>query len=136
MTALDDHPVADLMRTFDTVFAAGDADGFAGLFCEDGQMLLLHSDPIVGRAAIAERWQVFFGRHDTSAWDARTELLEVHGDSAYILRTYQETLVPRGEGPRVLVRGRLVSFLRHEADSVWRISLLMNSHSHPMEPLP
>ena len=135
MTAIEDHPVADLMRAFDTAFMAGDADGFAALFTEDGQMLLLHSDAMVGRPAIAERWKVFFGRHDTSAWDARTDLLEVHGDRAYILRTYQETLVPRGEGPRVLVRGRLVAFLRHDADDGWRIGMLMNSHSRPPEEL-
>jgi len=137
MTAPDDldHPVADLMRTFDTVFAAGDAEGFAALFGEDGQMLLLHSEPIVGRAAIAERWGVFFGRNDTSAWDARTELLEAHEDRAYVLRTYEETLVPRGEGPRIQVHGRLVAFLRRDADDGWRIAMLMNSHSRPMEEL-
>ena len=136
LPSVDDHAVSDLMRDFDAAFVAGDADAFAALFSDDGRMLLLHRDPIAGRAAIAERWQVFFGRHDTSAWDARTELVEVHGDRAYVLRTYEETLVPRGEGARVLVRGRLVGFLRHEAGGAWRIAMLMNSHSRPMEELP
>jgi hypothetical protein len=32
-------------------------------------------------------------------------------------------------------RGRLVYFLRRDAAGAWRIRLLMNSHSHPMEPI-
>ena len=52
------------------------------------------------------------------------------------LSTYTETLVPRGEGPRVAVNGRLVAFLRRESDGAWRIEMLMNSHTRPMEDLP
>jgi hypothetical protein len=46
-----------------------------------------------------------------------------------------ERLRNREDGSRTLARGRLVSFLRRDAAGAWRIRLLINSHSHPMEPI-
>jgi len=85
--ATDDR-VTDLLREADAAFAAGDADRYAALFAEDAQLLLLHGQPVKGRAAIRDRW-----------------------------------------------RGRLIHFLRREADGAWRIWLIMNSHSQPVEPV-
>jgi uncharacterized protein (TIGR02246 family) len=126
--------VADLLRASDTAFAAGDADAWAACFSEDGRVFLLHRDPLDGPAAIREAWRGFFRRHDTSAWEPETDLLDVHGDHAYVFRTYTERLVSREDESRTLVRGRLVYFLRKDG-AAWRIRLLMNSHSHPMEPI-
>ena len=42
---------------------------------------------------------------------------------------------PREDGSRTLVRGRLIHFLRRDPDGRWGITLLMNSHSHAMEPM-
>ena len=102
----------------------------------DARLLLLHREAIVGRDAVEERWAGFFARFDTSAWATSPELVEVHTDRAYVLSTYTETLVPRGDGPRVAVNGRFVAFLRREQDGAWRIAMLMNSHTRPMEDLP
>lgn len=128
--------VTDLLREADSAFAAGDADGWAALFDEDGRVYLLHREPLEGRAAIHEFWQASFARLDTSDWRPVTELVEVHGDHAYAFRTYTERLRHRDSGSRTLVRGRLVYFLRRNAAGAWRIRLIMNSHSHPMEPIP
>ena len=125
-----------LLRAHDAAFARGDARAYAALFCRDARLLLLHNEAIIGRDGVEERWAGFFSRFDTSAWDTSPELVEVHGDRAYTLSTYTETLVPRGEGPRVAVNGRLVTFLRRESDGAWRIEMLMNSHTRPMEDLP
>ena len=57
-----------------------------------------------------------------------------YGD-AYAFSTYSETLVPRQGGQSQLVVGRLVFFLHHLARDGWRIALLMNSHSRPIEHL-
>lgn len=128
--------VDDLLAAFHAAFAAGDADLFADLFADDGGAYLLYREPLIGRAAIRDLWRGFFARHDTSAWEPRTELIERHGDRAYVFSTYTEHLRDREGGSRQLIRGRLVHFLRRDADGQWRIGLLMNSHSHPMEPLP
>ena len=136
-SATDPHDgVLGLLRAHDAAFAKGDAHAYAALFSDDARLLLLHREPIIGRGAIEERWAGFFARFDTSAWDASPELVEIHGHRAYVFSTYTETLVPRGDGPRVAVDGRLVAFLRQESDGAWRIAMLMNSHTRPMEDLP
>ena len=127
--------VNDLLNESDAAFAAGDADRWTACFEEDGRVFLLHREVLEGRAAIHEFWQASSARLDTSDWNPATELLEVNGDQAYAFRTYMERLRNREDGSRTLVRGRLIYFLRREATGAWRIRLLMNSHSHPAEPI-
>jgi uncharacterized protein (TIGR02246 family) len=131
----DRDAVTDLLREGDSAFAAGDADRWAELFEEDGRMFLLHRTPLEGRAAIREFWRGSSARLDTSDWNPDTDLVEIHGDHAYAHRTYLERLRNREDGTRTLVRGRLVYFLRRDPAGAWRFRLLMNSHSHPMEPI-
>lgn len=127
--------VRTLLREMDAAFAGGDADAFANLFAEDGQLLLLHRDAMVGRQAIRTFWGDFFGRFDTSAWRTEHGLVETFGPRAHAFSTYTETLVPRQGGQSQLVVGRLVFFLRHLPSPGWRIALLMNSHVRPVTEL-
>ncbi len=129
------HAVSNLLSEADAAFAAGDADRWTACFEEDGRVFLLHREPLEGRAAIHEFWQASSARLDRSDWQPATDLLEVHGDHGYAFRTYTERLRNREDGSRIRVRGRLVYFLRRDAAGAWRIRLLMNSHSHPMEPI-
>lgn len=128
--------VRELLDRSHAAFAAVDAERFGGCFDEDGRLLLLHREALEGRVAIVDAWRTFFARHDTSAWEPVTELIDVHGDRAYAYSTYTERLLDRQDGSRRLVRGRLIHFLRADADGTWAIRMLMNSHSHPIEPLP
>jgi uncharacterized protein (TIGR02246 family) len=125
-----------LFAEHDAAFAAGDADRFARTFCEDGRMLLVHSETLRGHLAIAEPFRRAFETFDTSSWLARTEVLDLAGDHAWAVRSYTETLVPRDGGPRRQVVGRLVSCLRREPDGRWRIAVQMNNHTRPIEELP
>ena len=129
--------VRTLLREMDAAFAGGDAEAFAGLFAEDGQVFLLHRDAMVGRQAIRSSWGGFFERFDTSAWRTEHGLVETYGPHAHAFSTYTETLVPRqGDAPSRLVVGRLVFFLRHLPPQGWHIALLMNSHVRPVQELP
>lgn len=127
--------VTEVLDQSHAAFAAGDAAAFAACFTEDAQLHLLHREVAGGRETIRELWREFFARADTSAWEPRLEVLDVGDDRAHAFSTYTERLVKREDGSRTLVRGRLVHFLRREPDGSWRIALLMNSHSHPMEPI-
>jgi uncharacterized protein (TIGR02246 family) len=127
--------VAALITRADGAFAAGDAERYGALFADDARLMLLHREAVEGQAAIVETWRDTFTRLDTSDWQARTELLEIHGDRAYAFATYTERLVKRADRTRLLVRGRLVYWLRREPGGDWQIVLLMNSHSHPVEPI-
>jgi uncharacterized protein (TIGR02246 family) len=127
--------IAALFAEHDAAFAEGDAERFARVFSEDGRMLLVHSETLRGRAAIAAQFGRGFAKHDTSAWIAETELLDVIDGHACAIRSYTETLVPRDGGPRQAVVGRLVSILRREVDGRWRIAVQMNNHTRPIEEL-
>jgi uncharacterized protein (TIGR02246 family) len=131
----DAEAIPALLRRFHDAFAAGDADALAACFTEDGQMHLLHSEPALGRDAIRVRWRGGFERLDTSAWEPVTQLTEQRGDRAFAFSTYTERLLDRRSGERTLVRGRLVHWMARAADGAWRVTFLMNSHSHPMEPM-
>ena len=132
----DSEAITALLRASHAAFAAGDADRFAAHFTDDARLYLLHSEPALGREAIRERWRAGFERYDTSAWEPTTELTELHDGHAVVFSTYTERLVERGTGQRTLVRGRLVHWLARGTGGTWRITFLMNSHSHPMEPIP
>ena len=118
---------------FDRAFAAGDAAALSGFFATDGRLLLLHREPLEGRTAILGHWARFFADYDTAAWRTEHDSVDVHGDRAYTVSVYSETLVPRRAGPSRVVHGRLVRFLRRDADGAWRVTLAMNSHSRPVE---
>ena len=118
---------------FDRTFASGDADALAALFADDAQLLLQHGAPIEGRPAILAQWARLFGEFDPASWRADHQIVEVHGDRAYSLSVYSETLVHRGDDPSRLVNGRLVLFQRRDPNGRWRISMAMNSHVRPVE---
>jgi hypothetical protein len=90
----------------------------------------------VAQAEVSYRAKKERQRSSTASRPSIAWLVEVHDDRAYTLSTYTETLVPRGGGPRISVVGRLVTFVRRESDGAWRIAVLMNSHTRPMEELP
>ena len=133
--AQDAEAIAALLRRFHDAFGAGDADALAECFTEDAQMQQLHSEPALGREAIRARWRGGFERLDTSDWTPITEFIELRVDRAFAFSTYTERLLDRWSGERTLVRGRLVHWMAREADGAWRVAFLMNSHSHPMEPI-
>ena len=121
------------LAAFDRCFAAGDAAALSARFSEDAQLLLVHSEPIEGRPAILAHWTRLFSAYDTSAWMVERMVVEVHADRAYALSTYSETLVPRHGGPSRLVNGRLVLFLRRDAEGAWLVTVAMNAHVRPVE---
>lgn len=131
-----DTGVRAALDAFDRAFAAGDADAIVELFAEDASLLLLYGPAIRGRATIHAKWAPTFAEWDVSAWATERVVVEVHGDRAYALSTYTETLVHRaGTEQSRLVVGRLVMFLRRVDDGRWQISVALNSHARPVEQL-
>jgi uncharacterized protein (TIGR02246 family) len=128
-----DAEILAALEAFDGAFAAGDADALAERFAVDARLLLLHTPEIQGRDAIREHWAAVFARHDTSAWGTDWEIVDRSDDRATGLAAYTETLVPRVDGPRFIVNGRLVLFLQREVDGAWRVRIAMNSHRIPVE---
>jgi uncharacterized protein (TIGR02246 family) len=133
MDPTDDVTAA--LDAFDRAFAAGAPDALTACFADDARLLLLHSPAIDGRSAIRDHWARVFAKYDTSAWRTTVELVERHGDHAYTLATYTETLIEREGAGRFLVSGRLVRFLVRGGDGRWQVTLALNSHVVPVEPV-
>jgi uncharacterized protein (TIGR02246 family) len=124
------------LAEFDRCFASGNAEALSEMFTTDAQLLLLHREAIEGRAAILSHWTRLFGEYDPGAWQTEPRAVEVHGDHAYALSSYSETLVNRSGGPSLLVWGRLVFFMRRDPGKTWRMATVMNSHVRPVEQVP
>ena len=121
------------LDAFDRTFASGDPDRLTELFAPDARLLLLYVPAIEGRDAIRAHWTRVFGDWDPGAWQATHELVDVHDDRAYALTIYEETLRQRTGNATIDVRGRLILFLRREANNEWLVTLAMNSHRQPIE---
>jgi uncharacterized protein (TIGR02246 family) len=128
--------VLAVLAEFDRCFASGDAEALSAMFTIDARLLLLHREAIEGRSAIIGHWTRLFGEYDPGAWRTEPQTVEVHGDNAYALSFYSETLVNRRGGPSLLVWGRLVFFIRRDPDNRWRMATVMNSHVRPVEQVP
>ena len=135
MIAAMDAPdeVLGALAEFDRRFAAGRPDALAALFSPDARLLLLHREAIEGRPAIREHWARVFAAWDPGAWQAERLIVDVHGDRAYAVSTYSETLVDRAGRRSQAIRGRLVLFLRRQTGGDWSVDVALNSHSRPIE---
>jgi uncharacterized protein (TIGR02246 family) len=125
-----------VLAEFDRCFASGDAGALSEIFTMDGRLLLLHREAIEGRSAIMSHWTRLFSEYDPGAWRTESQTVEVHGDRAYALSSYSETLVNRSGGASLMVWGRLVFFMRRDPDNTWRMATVMNSHVRPVEQVP
>ena len=128
--------VREALEAFDAAFASGDAEALAAAFADDAQLLLQHGEAIDGRVAIRAHWSRLFAAYDSSSWLAERRIVDVHGERAYTMSVYTETLVARDERPSRDVRGRLVLFLRRDPDGAWRVTLALNSHVRPVVEVP
>jgi ketosteroid isomerase-like protein len=73
-----------------------------------------------------------FEGFDTSAYQPRYEIINVHGNLAYVLASFDEALRPRDGQPGIRIHGRSVQFWRREEEA-WRIVMLLTARSAPEE---
>ena len=124
------------LDAFDDAFRRGDAAAAAARFTADGQVHLQFQPTVSGLDEIESVWRASFETWDTSAWATERLVVDVHGDRAFTLTSYTETLVHRaGLEPSRLVVGRYLAYLRRDPDGAWRIAHMANSHARPIEVL-
>lgn len=116
-------PMLDrVLRDYEGRWAAGDANGLAELFTEDGFVLSSGTTPVRGRSAIRERYASAGGALRLRA------LGYAVGDSVgYIVGAYGY-----GDGRDVPDRGKFVLALRRAAGGPWRIAAdIDNGNTRP-----
>lgn len=128
MTVDPDFDLA--LASFNRTFAAGEAAALGEYIAEDAAALMHEQPALVGRAAIEEAFRELFAAVDTSAFEVDYRVVDVHGDRAYVLASFTETLQPKEAGSAISVDGRLVYFWRREADG-WRLTHLLTGRAAP-----
>jgi len=117
--------IAASNQDFMTFYKAGDAAGVASLYTQDAQLLMPHSEPVVGRPAIQAVFQGFLeaGIKEAILGDGE---IEAHGD----IGTEIAPLTLLGEGGQVIDRGKYVVIWKREDDR-WKLHRDMFNTSLP-----
>lgn len=121
----------ETLDKFSRAFGSGDSKAFSACFAPDAQVLLHEQAALVGRDVITESFTALFAMIDTSAFEIEYDVVEVHGDRAYVLARFTETLRPRDGSPAIAVDGRLVCFWRREQDGTWKLSRAVTGRASP-----
>jgi ketosteroid isomerase-like protein len=124
--------VEEALRGFDEAFRRGDLDELARFFASDIQLLVHQQEAIVGKDDAGRAFGQVLEMFDTQSYAPRYEVIEVHGDRAYVLGPFEETLSPRSGEPGIRVHGRAVLFWRRDEEG-WRITRLLTARWAPDE---
>lgn len=98
----------------------GDAEALAALVTDDALLWAPGMDEVGGREAIHAAAEGMFAAMSISDFDIESRELVVHGDTAYELATYSETLTYKGAAPSA-VRGRYLIVWKRDVDGEWRV---------------
>ncbi|MGH8925317.1 MAG: YybH family protein [Acidimicrobiia bacterium] len=119
------------LAAFSQTFSTGDGDGFLALFTDDAEVLLHEQPKLVGTAAIREMFIELFATIDTSEFEIDYDVVDIHGDRAYVLAAFRETLQPKAEGPAIVIDGRIVCFWQQEPDKEWKVTRVLTGRAGP-----
>ncbi len=108
--------------------SAGDVTTWSNMYADDAVMLAPNSEPVVGRAAIAEVIKSF---PPLSGVKFAQVTLEGNGDLAWVQGTYEMTMTPPG-GAAIFDRGKFIEIWRKGADGKWMIIRDIYNTSVPM----
>ena len=82
------------------------------------------------RRAIRSAFRPVFEQIEAAEYRPRYEVVDVHGDRAYVLGSFDEVLRARGGTTGIRVQGRVVHFWRR-LEGRWRIEMLLTGRSAP-----
>jgi uncharacterized protein (TIGR02246 family) len=120
-------PVPDARPAVDAIFAkyaaslsAGDADGWAKLWTEDGVQMPPDAPPVVGKSQIREKLRSLLAQFRFEM-RIHTEEVRTAGDWAFARGMYAATLTPKAGGPEIPIDGKFMTILVRQSDGSWRI---------------
>jgi uncharacterized protein (TIGR02246 family) len=119
------------IQAVDSAFAAaanaGDAEGVAAVYADDGAVLAPNLPPQKGRDAIKSFWGGFLDAY-TVRFEVVSDTIEGRGDLAYNLGHYRFSAVPKAKGvPGVADEGKFVEILKKQPDGSWKYVVDMYS---------
>jgi ketosteroid isomerase-like protein len=126
--------LTESLDAFDRAFAEGRPEEFSAFFADDAQLLLNNLETVIGGEAIGALFAGAFEAFDYSAYEVQYDIIDVHGDQAYVLGSYDELICPWDGGAGTRVDGRIVYFWRAESDGTWKVVRALTARSAPDQP--
>jgi len=99
----------------------GDAATAASVYSEDAVSLMNGMPAMRGRQAIQEGMATMLKEMGLKNAKATTTDVEVHGDVALEMGTYELTLRPPGAKADVVDKGKFIAVWKKQADGTWKI---------------
>jgi uncharacterized protein (TIGR02246 family) len=134
---LSDEDIAALNALTDAYgesVLAGDTDGQAAMFAEDGLWWGADAPAVEGRAAIRDAMEPVPGM---TVQDFTSTLLEIdgYGDLAFVRGTWSETFVAEGMEEPITITGKAVAIFRKQEDGSWLCTVDIWNTDAPMPQL-
>ena len=127
LSAADQASIRSADSAFMAAANAGDADGIAGVYAEDGSLLAPNLPPQKGRDAIRAFWGGFLDAY-TVRFEVASDTIEGRGDLAYNQGHYRFTAVPKAKGvPGIADEGKFLEILKKQRDGSWKYVVDMYS---------
>lgn len=98
----------------------GDAAAVVQMFTTDGRLMAPGAEDAEGREALLQMAEGFFASVDIRDFELVSRELTIHGDAAYELASYTETLQSAGEAP-ASVAGRYLIVWHRQPDGSWKV---------------
>ena len=118
---------ADARAAVEAIFAkyaaslsAGDADGWATLWVEDGVQMAPDAPPVFGKSQIRENLRGLLAqfRFDMRI---RTEEVRTADDWAFARGMYSAILTPKAGGSQIPIDGKFLTIFARQSDGAWKI---------------
>jgi uncharacterized protein (TIGR02246 family) len=127
LSAADQARIRSVDSAFVVAANAGDAEGVAAVYADDGALLAPNLPPQKGRDAIKAFWGGFLDTY-TVRFEIASDTIEGRGDLAYNQGHYRFTAVPKAKGaPGVADEGKFVEILKKQPDGSWKYVIDMYS---------
>ena len=117
----EDGPIRAEGSLWAEYYRAGDLDGLMTLYTDD-VVVALHGQPaLYGKDAVREYFSTRIGKAETT-FELDYEVVEVHGDIAYIISKYWLHAVNREDGGVYKDAGRSMLVYKKGDDGKWKIA--------------
>jgi len=127
LSSADEAGIRSADSAFMAAANAGDAEGIAAVYAEEGSLLAPNLPPQKGRDAVKAFWGGFLDAY-TVRFEVVSDTIEGRGDLAYNQGHYRFTAVPKAKGvPGVADEGKFVEILKKQADGSWKYVVDMYS---------
>jgi uncharacterized protein (TIGR02246 family) len=131
-TEADVEAITAVFAEFDAAATAGDADRILALYAGDVASMPPNSAPRIGTDAMQASMEEFIDQY-TSELTSRVEEVEVSGDMAYALVSWEQSMTPKAEGDATHEQGKWIVVFKRQPDGSWKCWREMWSTYEPAE---